>query len=181
MKNPDFWHNQTYKPSCVYNKNEQQVYNEMRICKWWWNQQIKHPLQASIIPILISIDKTIMSLCYGDQRLWPVYITIGNLDAKIWQFQKRPGTLLLGFIPITHKQSEDANNKNKYLKAKIYHMALKTILQYTYSSLPSISWLEKNETLIILQHCLSIWKMELNWYMQTDINSIAILYWQVLW
>ena len=69
-----------------------------------------------------------MSLSHGDQILWPVYITIGNLDAKTRQSQKRPGMLLLDFIPIVHERSEDANNKNKDLKAKIYHMALKTML-----------------------------------------------------
>ncbi len=69
-----------------------------------------------------------MSLSHGDQILWPVYITIGNLDAKTRRSQKRPGTLLLGSIPIIHEWSKDANNKDKDLKAKIYHMALKTML-----------------------------------------------------
>ena len=69
-----------------------------------------------------------MSLSYGDQILWPVYITIGNLNAKTWQSQKRPRTLLLSFISIIHKRSKDVNNKDKDLKAKIYHMMLKTML-----------------------------------------------------
>ncbi len=77
-----------------------------------------------------------MSLSYGDQILWPVYITIGNLDAKTRQSQKRPGTLLLGSISIIHERFEDANNKDKNLKAKIYHMVLKTMLQHTYLGLP---------------------------------------------
>ncbi len=81
-----------------------------------------------------------MSLSYGDQTLWPVYITIGNLDAKTRQSQKRPGKLLLDSIPIVHEWSEDSNNKNKDLKAKIYYMALKTMLQRTYPSLPSIDF-----------------------------------------
>ncbi len=78
-----------------------------------------------------------MSLSHGDQILWPVYITIGNLDTKTRQSQKRPETLLLGSIPIVHEQSKDANNKDKDLKAKIYHMALKAMLQRTYPGLPS--------------------------------------------
>ena len=41
--------------------------------------------QATIIPILVSIDKTVMSLSHWDQTLWPTYITIRNLDAKTWQ------------------------------------------------------------------------------------------------
>ena len=128
MKHPGFRHNQTFEPSYVYNENEERVYNKMHTGKWWWKQQKEHPPQATIIPILISSDKTVMSLSHGDQTLWPVYITIGNLDAKTRRSQKRPGTLLLGSIPIIHERSEDANNKNKDLKAKIYHMALKTML-----------------------------------------------------
>ena len=83
-----------------------------------------------------------MSLNHGDQTLWPVYITIENLDAKTRQSQKRLGTLLLGSIPIIHKRLEDANNKDKDLKAKIYHMALKTMLQRTYPSFPFIDFKE---------------------------------------
>ncbi len=115
----------------------------MHTSKWWWKQQKKHPLQATIIPILISSDKTVISLNHGDQTLWPVYITIGNLDAKIWQFQKWAGTLLLGSISIVHERSKDANNKDKDLKVKIYHMTLKTMLQRTYPSLPSVDFKKK--------------------------------------
>ncbi len=78
-----------------------------------------------------------MSLSHGDQTLWLVYITIGNLDAKTWRSQKWPRTLLLGSISIIYERSEDTNNKNKDLKVKIYHIVLKTILQRTYPSLPS--------------------------------------------
>lgn len=35
VKHPGFCHNQTYKPSYIYNENKDQVYNEMHIGKWW--------------------------------------------------------------------------------------------------------------------------------------------------
>ncbi len=54
-----------------------------------------------------------MSLSHGDQTLWPVYITIGNLDVKTRRSQKRLGTLLLDSISIIYEQSEYANNKDK--------------------------------------------------------------------
>ena len=83
-----------------------------------------------------------MSLNYVDQILWPVYITIRNLDARTRQFQKRPETLVLGFILIFHEWSEDTNNKSKDLKAKIYHMALKIMLQRTYPNFLFIDFKE---------------------------------------
>ncbi len=88
MEHPGFLHNQIYELSCIYNKNDLQIYNKMHTGKWWWKQQKEYPHQATIILILISSDKTVMNLSHGDQTLWPVYITIGNLDAKIRQSQK---------------------------------------------------------------------------------------------
>ena len=29
MRHPGFWHNQTFEPFCVYNDNDERVYNEM--------------------------------------------------------------------------------------------------------------------------------------------------------
>lgn len=47
--------------------------------------------------------------------------------------------LFLGFVSIVYKRLEDANNTDKNLKAKIYYMALKTMLQHTYYSLSSLT------------------------------------------
>ena len=38
-------------------------------------------------------------------------------------------TLLMGFIPIVYKQVKDFNIKDRDLKAKIYYLALKTMLK----------------------------------------------------
>lgn len=60
-----------------------------------------------------------------------------KLRCKILAISKRPGTLLLDPIFIIHERSENATNIYKDLKAKTYHMALKTMLQHTYPSLLS--------------------------------------------
>lgn len=31
---------------------------------------------------MLANNKIILSLSYGDQVFWPVYVTIGNLDAR---------------------------------------------------------------------------------------------------
>lgn len=48
--------------------------------------------------------------------------------------------MLLGFILTIHKQLEDANNKDKDSKTKIYHMDLKTMLQRIYPSFSSVDF-----------------------------------------
>ena len=98
-----FWKNQTYQPFHIYNQKEDQVYNEIYTDDWWQNKQNKLFAEATLIPILFTSDKTVLSLSYGNQLLWPVYVTIGNLDVKIRQSQNRPGILLLGSIPIIHE------------------------------------------------------------------------------
>ena len=70
-----------------------------------------------------------MSLSHGDQIFWPVYDTIGNLDAKTCRSQNRLGTLFLGSILIVYEQLRDSNNKGRDLNAKIYYLALKTMLE----------------------------------------------------
>ncbi len=81
---------------------------------------------------MLASAKTVMSLSHGDQVLWPVYVTICNLDAKTRQSQNRPGTLLLGSIPIVHERAEDSNNKDRDLKSKTYHLVLRTMFERMY-------------------------------------------------
>ncbi len=81
---------------------------------------------------MLASDKIVISLSHGDQVLWPVYVTIGNLDVKIRQSQNRLGTFFLGSIPIVYERVEDSNNKDRDLKSKTYHLALRTMLERMY-------------------------------------------------
>ena len=64
ISHSSFWYNQIYKLSRIYNENEHRVYNKIYTNKWWWKQQKKHPPQATIISILISKSKTVISLSH---------------------------------------------------------------------------------------------------------------------
>lgn len=59
----------------------------------------------------------------------PIYITRDHLDIKLCRSQNWLRTLLLGLIYIVNQQIEDFNNKDRDLKIKIYHLALKTMLE----------------------------------------------------
>lgn len=65
MKYSRVLYNQTSEPLCVFHK------------------QKEYFSQATIVIILLSSDKIIMIFNYEDQTLWPVYITIENLDQKV--------------------------------------------------------------------------------------------------
>jgi DNA polymerase IIIc chi subunit len=119
---PPFKDSLVYEPVRVIDTNNERVYNEMHTGEWWWETQNRLPADATIIPLLLSTDKTQLTYHHGDRAAWPVYITIGNLDRRTRRQQTRPGTLLLGFLPITKMGEED-------IKAEVYHTAMATILQ----------------------------------------------------
>ncbi|MCJ1470748.1 hypothetical protein MMC07_009395 [Pseudocyphellaria aurata] len=109
-----------YSPICQYNDDNKRVYTEMHTGDWWWNTQQKLPDGSTIVPLLIGTDKTVLTQHHGDVAAWPVYLTIGNLKAEVRRQQKRPSSLLIGFLPIG--ASGDS-------KAKIWHTALSIILE----------------------------------------------------
>jgi Plavaka transposase len=101
---------------------DNQIYDEMHTANWWWRTQEEIPDGGTIIPILLASDKTMLSLHHGDQSVWPIYITIGNLDRKTRRNQTVPGSILLGFLPITSETADES-------KAHVYHAAMELILK----------------------------------------------------
>lgn len=120
-----FKHNLVYASVQLRMPDNTRVYNKMHTEDWWWQTQDKLPEGATIVPILIAKDKTQLTNHHGDLSLWPVYMTIGNLDRATRQSQKRPGLILVGSIPIVKVGKEH----RKHLQAQVYHFAMETIFK----------------------------------------------------
>ncbi|KAH5236834.1 hypothetical protein HBI72_243840 [Parastagonospora nodorum] len=67
----------------------------------WWNIQQSLPDGATVVLIIILVDKTQLLLISGDVAAWLVYVTIGNLSCEARRRRSTPGTLLARFIPTT--------------------------------------------------------------------------------
>lgn len=52
-----------------------------------------------LVPIIISSDKTTVSIGTGQNEYWPVYLSIGNIHNNIRRAH-RNGVVLLGFLAI---------------------------------------------------------------------------------
>jgi hypothetical protein len=102
--------------------NNNRIYNEMHTAEWWWRTQSKVPEGATVIPILLATDKTMLTQHHGDESAWPIYLTIGNLDRVTRRKQTVPGSMLLGFLPVTSEAADDS-------KARVYHTAMEAILK----------------------------------------------------
>lgn len=65
-----------------------------------------------------------------------------------------PKILFLGFISIFYERLKNTNKKYKNLKAKIYHIILKTILQHISPSFFFVEFKKKdtNDFAILLEH-----------------------------
>jgi hypothetical protein len=104
--------------------SDNRIYNEMHTADWWWETQGKVPEGATIIPILLATDKTMLTQHHGDESAWPIYLTIGNLDRATRRKQTVPGSILLGFLPVTTEAADDS-------KAHVYHAVMEMILKRT--------------------------------------------------
>ncbi|KAI6030139.1 hypothetical protein EDC04DRAFT_2869048 [Pisolithus marmoratus] len=60
---------------------------------WWWDVQGKLPAGAMIVPIILLLDKTSLSVFSGDKKAWPVYLTIGNISKDLKCFEKKTRSL----------------------------------------------------------------------------------------
>lgn len=101
------------------------IYGEMHTANWWWDLQNLLPEGATVVPLILSTDKTAISLHHGDVAMWPVYVTISNLDSQCRRSQTRPSFVFLGEIPIEKIGKEHSEG----LKAQIYHTAMSLMLE----------------------------------------------------
>jgi hypothetical protein len=97
-----FAHEMVYAPSRSFTGTANdpiRVYHELHSGDWWWNIQERLLDGATVVPIILAVDKTQLSIISGDVAAWPVYVTIGNLSREARRRRTTPGTLLAGFIP----------------------------------------------------------------------------------
>ncbi len=106
----------------------------MYIADWWWTIQqslIDFGIHnATIIPVLLATDKTVLNKHLGDMAQWPVYLTIGNLSHEIRRSRSRAGGMRVSLIP-THKGDP------LEIKIEIYHQTMGMIRKSVFKSLLS--------------------------------------------
>ncbi len=86
-----------------------------------------HQPGATVIPVIVSFDKTQLTLFY-DKQAYPVYLTIGNIPKDIQQKPTHHAQLLMGYIPTT--KLECIANKSTWhcVLANIFHFCMGDIL-----------------------------------------------------
>ncbi|KAG2151133.1 uncharacterized protein EDB93DRAFT_1240176 [Suillus bovinus] len=103
MSNPEFDQGVSYVPERVFADKEgkTQVFDEMWMGDWWWEMQHRLPKGAVVAPVILASDKTSLSQFCGDQEVWPVYLTLGNISKDIRHQPSKRAAILIAYLPIS--------------------------------------------------------------------------------
>jgi hypothetical protein len=117
IEHSSFSANLSYALIRQFNDDNERIYFEMHIEDWWWKKQNEISEKTTIISLLISNDKIMLSQHQDDRATWSVYLTIKNLNREMKRNQSRSDSLLLNFI------SHDLSSRNR-LKTNVWHKTL---------------------------------------------------------
>ena len=60
---------------------------------------------ATIVPVIISTDKTLLTL-FRNKQAYPMYLTIGNIPKEIRCKPSCRAYVLMGYLPTTRLENE---------------------------------------------------------------------------
>ncbi|KAI0746222.1 hypothetical protein C8Q80DRAFT_1105448 [Daedaleopsis nitida] len=109
----------------------ERVYFDMNTGKWWWTTQIqleKERPGATVIPIIISSDKTQLTLI-GNKTAYPVYMTLGNLPKDIRCKPSRCGQILLAYLPTSRLLHISSKAARRRTLANLFHACMSRIFE----------------------------------------------------
>ncbi|KAJ6464432.1 hypothetical protein C8R45DRAFT_840248 [Mycena sanguinolenta] len=130
LGNPVFRDVMRYAPEKLYADEGEtiEIVNEMWTASWWWEIQKRLPPGATIAPIILSSDKTMLSNFRGDNSAWPVYLTIGNIGKETRRQVSSHATVLIGYLPIPKFDCFDKNTRS-LAKYRLFHECMTVIMQ----------------------------------------------------
>ncbi len=82
---------------------------------------------ATIIPLIVSTDKTQLTV-FGGKQAYPVYMTIGNIPKEIRRKPSRCAQMLVGYIPTTKLQHIRNKASRRRALANLFHSCLQILL-----------------------------------------------------
>lgn len=107
-----------WTPVRLYDNDGNRVYTEMYTANWMWDQQeALHPDQEipadgskTIIPLILSSDKTVYGSLSGTAYGWPLYLSVGNIPSQHRWLPTRPHWRAIAMIKDPGGHSRHANS-----------------------------------------------------------------------
>ncbi|KAG1727147.1 hypothetical protein EDD22DRAFT_982766 [Suillus occidentalis] len=130
MANPEFDGKVSYSPERVFVDVEgtTRQYDKMWTGEWWWETQGRLPEGAVIAPIILTSDKTSLSQFQGDQEVWPVYLTLGNISKDVRRQPLKHAAVLIAYLPMTKLEcfSQEMRSLERY---RLFHYCMSLVLE----------------------------------------------------
>ncbi|KAF8159953.1 hypothetical protein B0H34DRAFT_655320, partial [Crassisporium funariophilum] len=128
--NPFIGEKNAYAPCRVYRdqKRTNCEYGEMNTANWSWETQDKLPSGATLVPVILSSDKTNLTSFSGDKQAYPVYLGIGVTKHEIRRQPSAHAMLLIGYIPVSKLECFSAKRQSVE-GYQLFHECIRTILK----------------------------------------------------
>ncbi|KAG8728335.1 hypothetical protein FRC10_005061, partial [Ceratobasidium sp. 414] len=106
------------------------IYGDSWTTDWWWRMQLRIPDKfATIVPLIISSDRTSLSTMAGGQEAYPVYITVANIKKSVRRETNRKATALLAYLPVDDFENAPNAQEKSRLKHTLTHRAMEKIAE----------------------------------------------------
>jgi Plavaka transposase len=105
-----------WAPVARFDNDHNRVYTEMYTANWWWDQQdnlnkkVPEGGSKTIIPLILSSDKTVYGALSGDAYGWPLYLSVGNIPSQRRWKPTRPHWRVIAFIKDPQGHNSRANS-----------------------------------------------------------------------
>ncbi|KAG6884215.1 hypothetical protein C0992_006739, partial [Termitomyces sp. T32_za158] len=146
LENPFIGKNNGYVPIRVYRDNARtnREYGEACTGDWMWDTQVnqsscmmplsltvanknKLPPGATIVPVILSSDKTSLTNFSGDKQAYPIYVATGTTEQKIRRQPSAHGTVLIGYLPVSKMECFSEARRSAEIH-QLFHECMRMIL-----------------------------------------------------
>ncbi|KAF8816261.1 hypothetical protein BYT27DRAFT_7221500 [Phlegmacium glaucopus] len=128
---PDFEGDLILEPERLYADQDMtiRIYHEMNTGKWWWDTQATtRNKNITIVPIIISSDKTQLTQFRG-KLAYPVYLTIGNIPKHIRRKPSRQAQVLLAYLPTSKLDHIKNKASRRRCMSNLFHHCMQVIVK----------------------------------------------------
>ncbi|KAF8430743.1 hypothetical protein BGX38DRAFT_1104431 [Terfezia claveryi] len=100
---------------------------------WWWKMQMTLPVGCTLVPVILISDQTFLTNFSGDKKLWPLFMSIGNIPSHVRNKPTAQAWILIGLPLIGPKRTKGikgfSTKEQEYDALRVQHTILERILK----------------------------------------------------
>ncbi|KAF8602959.1 hypothetical protein BDV93DRAFT_398866, partial [Ceratobasidium sp. AG-I] len=108
---------------------EVRAYGDAYTCDWWWDEQCRlaraGKRNATIGALIVASDPTVVSIVCGGQKVYPVYVSLANINKDKRRKPSNRAMTLLGYLPIDAFEDIADDDERRRLKNNLIHRSIK--------------------------------------------------------